>query len=416
MESAYCMPVLQIFDLWAKQVNECDVDAVGGSFGSDVIGEIGGVEYTLSYEDESKNTVLSLMMADAASTPTVHTLYKSDVPESVGYAGPNGDATCLTSSGGCVANTTLCVYAHGGDFNKDNDFGKEFPLVNEVIEFVAREACGANDGMLELIPGRGNERAKKHACACVVTGEGDTSVDFGGAFCMDGLNDDGTFKAPSSAPDADEALHVEISNAAELQNDVSDSPQTQSNTLVAASEKSPDHVANDSVSPTELPKGEANNPQEQNEPIAPASSPETLLNSGVTESAARSELPEQDYAQKQNESVSALASTSETSLDPVAAACCSFGAARARGGLHAENKRTNSRAGIHFRNIIGPNGDRAGCSFGSARSRGGLRAENKRICQRAGIYFRNIIELSGDRVGYSFGTARSRGGLHAETK
>ena len=55
---------------------------------------------------------------------------------------------------------------HRGDFNKDNDFGKEFPLVTEVIEFVAREACGANnDGM--VIPGDGDGKTK-HVCACLV--------------------------------------------------------------------------------------------------------------------------------------------------------------------------------------------------------------------------------------------------------
>ena len=64
--------------------------------------------------------------------------------------------------------------------------------MNKVIKLVAREVCDTNNGMLEPIPGHGNEGAKH---ACVMTGNSDTSVDFGLAFCMDVLNGDGTFKA-----------------------------------------------------------------------------------------------------------------------------------------------------------------------------------------------------------------------------
>eukprot|EP00579_Thalassiosira_antarctica_P016701 CAMPEP_0201946634 /NCGR_PEP_ID=MMETSP0903-20130614/54520_1 /ASSEMBLY_ACC=CAM_ASM_000552 /TAXON_ID=420261 /ORGANISM="Thalassiosira antarctica, Strain CCMP982" /LENGTH=883 /DNA_ID=CAMNT_0048489739 /DNA_START=113 /DNA_END=2764 /DNA_ORIENTATION=+ len=311
VRSDYCMSVLQIFDLWASQINMCDNDgdSDGGGFGSYVVGRSGGLEYSLSYHNESKSTVLSLT-PDINDPQTIDTLFNSNLPMSVSYNGPNSEVICLTtSSPSCIANSTLCVYnkkenSNGIDFGKE---GKEFSMFNEATAFIAQEACSANDGMLEVIPG-GEGRKPKHVCACVVSGQNESAGDFGGVFCFDALNADGTFKTLASSQTTD-APSMTVSNTTGLPNqEVAESPQIRNETVVSpasnAFEISSNPVANESVvEQNETTYTLASNDLDVSEVAAGESSTEQKNHEQIL-----SKPVVNEYVMKQNETTYTLAS------------------------------------------------------------------------------------------------------------
>jgi len=184
-----CISVLQMFDLWSREINMCEVKGGGhglesGDEDSYVVSQSGGLEYLLSYQGES--TMLSLT-PNINDPTTVELLFNSNLPVTVSHNGPDHSTVCLTAaSPDCISESTMCVH-----MTKEHDFGKQFAMTEEVATFLSREACG---GTPVVLPGKGGGKSK-HVCACHVSSTKDESArDFGGVFCFDALNEDGTYK------------------------------------------------------------------------------------------------------------------------------------------------------------------------------------------------------------------------------
>eukprot|EP00980_Cylindrotheca_fusiformis_P004383 scaffold925_cov129-Cylindrotheca_fusiformis.AAC.36 len=76
--------------------------------------------------------------------------------------------TCYEAGSNCNANTTLCIHSDGGHFNRPS-FESAFPMMDEVFNFFARNAC-------EQI-GDGSWSPREHSCICQAESNG-------GSFCL----------------------------------------------------------------------------------------------------------------------------------------------------------------------------------------------------------------------------------------
>ncbi|KAL3796934.1 hypothetical protein HJC23_000687 [Cyclotella cryptica] len=95
---------------------------------------------------------------------------KSDVRLEESFVDTQRGITCFTSSSrSCVANNTICLYEHSGHFNIPS-FGVAFPMVEQVMDFFARDACEINSGLWN------NQRKE---CVCR------RESGYGGTYCFD---------------------------------------------------------------------------------------------------------------------------------------------------------------------------------------------------------------------------------------
>ncbi|KAL7460892.1 hypothetical protein ACHAXS_003258 [Conticribra weissflogii] len=207
-----CVSVLDVFDTWARTVNRCDDTPLlalpegvtgNGAFGSGGMGESApndqdenDVVYLLSFFDDE--TIFSFRIQTTSNIEQdenpLEKLFSTKMPISVTYINREKKVTCITAtSSSCIANTTMCLYSNEGHFDEPN-FGTSFFMDTEVFDFFARDLCELNDGIWRTTP----EGAKKtKSCDCSVTG----SLRYGGVYCLDALNEDGTFvSAPKSTP------------------------------------------------------------------------------------------------------------------------------------------------------------------------------------------------------------------------
>jgi hypothetical protein len=202
-----CVSVLEVFDLFARAVNLCgydvpqSIDLIGGV----VVGGSKGATYSLSSHDDA--TVLELRVnsndpSSMASSQMTTTIATSKIPLDVSYQ--DSHVICQTaSSAHCVSNSTLCLYTDKGHFEYP-DFASAFSMGGEVMHYFANDACSLNNGVWEVFGNEGTN--KKRVCACVVD-----NVEFGGVFCLDELNEDGTIALKqSSAEGSTESVPTEV--------------------------------------------------------------------------------------------------------------------------------------------------------------------------------------------------------------
>lgn len=190
--SDWCVSILQFFDLWAKEVDQCSINGIDATdgFENQIVSNNDGIEYSLSYRDDA--TVFELT-PNATYPQTVDLLFESKLPMKLSYHDEGKGVTCLTvTSASCVSNSTLCLYTRQGDFRPD--FSKSFFMYDEVMNYIATDACEIDGGEMVSVPGNSSKRQ----CACEIT-PGDEE-EFGGTFCFDALKEDGTFKPKEIAP------------------------------------------------------------------------------------------------------------------------------------------------------------------------------------------------------------------------
>jgi poly(3-hydroxybutyrate) depolymerase len=182
-----CVSVLDSFDLWVKDVNLCDGEAqstntntrthlVGGKddhfYSLSVVNGSASIALETAINEEGEDFSKQLSSSDAALSVTQQT--ESHV--------------CLTTtSTTCIATSTLCLYKDMGHFN---GFVSTPYMSQHIMEFLARDACGINDGVWSFIPRKsgGTGGHNKRVCGCSTNG-------FDGVFCLDKLNDDGEQKS-----------------------------------------------------------------------------------------------------------------------------------------------------------------------------------------------------------------------------
>ncbi|KAK1740615.1 hypothetical protein QTG54_008710 [Skeletonema marinoi] len=186
--SDWCVSILQFFDLWATEVDQCSISDASGGFDNHIVSNNNGLEYSFSYRD---NTTVFELKPDTNNPEKVDKLFQSKLPMSTTYHDEEKGVTCLTvTSSSCVSNSTLCLYTKQGDFRPN--FAKSFFMYDEVMNYIATDACKMNDGQMV-------SASSKRACACEITSDKD-EVEYGGTFCFDALNEDGTFKPREIAP------------------------------------------------------------------------------------------------------------------------------------------------------------------------------------------------------------------------
>lgn len=181
--SDWCVSVLQFFDLWATEVDQCSVNDATGGFDIDIVSNNEGMEYSFSYRNDEHVTVFELT-PETNNPEKVDTLFESKLPLSTTYHNEEKGVACLTvTSPSCVSNSTLCLYTKQGDFRPN--FTESFFMYHEVMDYIATDACEINNG--EMVAA-----SHKRVCACEITKADE--VEYGGTFCFDALNEDGTFK------------------------------------------------------------------------------------------------------------------------------------------------------------------------------------------------------------------------------
>lgn len=187
--SDWCVSILQFFDLWAREVDQCSIDDSIGGFDNHIVSNNDGVEYRFQYLDNS--TVFELT-PDTNNPEKVDKLFATKLPMSTTYHDEEKGVTCLTVvSPSCVSNSTLCLYTKQGDFGPT--FATSFFMYDEVMNYIANDACEIDNGEMVSVP-----NSSKRVCACEITP--DDEVEYGGTFCFDALNEDGTFKPREIAP------------------------------------------------------------------------------------------------------------------------------------------------------------------------------------------------------------------------
>ena len=187
--SDWCVSILQFFDLWAKEVAQCSTNDATGGFDNHIVSNNDGMEYSFSYLDNS--TVFALT-PDTNNPEKVDKLFETKLPMKQTYNDEEKGVTCLTAtSPSCVANSTLCLYTKQGDFRPN--FANSFFMYDEVMNYIANDACEIDGGKMVSVP-----KSSKRVCACEITP--DEEVEYGGTFCFDALNEDGTFKPREIAP------------------------------------------------------------------------------------------------------------------------------------------------------------------------------------------------------------------------
>jgi len=181
-----CVSILEVFDQWVR-LNLCG-DASSdyefeGFFGTYILGGPIGTYYALSYQKDVRSILFTLF------SQRTTTLYESRIPITVSYEDRFGDkVTCFSAdSNECRGETTLCVYTSSGDFQ---DTKLDAGSVQNIFEFLSRSACNGAHGLWDTIPGV-NGAPDETLCACDVS----ANSRYGGTFCYDEMNHDGTFVA-----------------------------------------------------------------------------------------------------------------------------------------------------------------------------------------------------------------------------
>ncbi|KAL3781931.1 hypothetical protein HJC23_011436 [Cyclotella cryptica] len=147
--SKSCVSVLDSFDLWARKVNLCTNDGVERVSDYRSTLQVGGNDGTFySVAEENGNTSLSFVSvrSDVARASSL-TLSTSQIPVSVTY--DDDGMVCLTAvSSSCVSNSTLCLYKEMDHFE---GLASTPLLGDQVMEFLARDACATNEGTLKTL-------------------------------------------------------------------------------------------------------------------------------------------------------------------------------------------------------------------------------------------------------------------------
>jgi hypothetical protein len=189
--SDWCVSILQFFDLWAREVNQCSINDANDGFDNYIDIVNNGLEYTFSHREN--NTVFELTPDTVDNPQKKDTLFETELPMKTTYHDKEKGVTCLTvASPSCVSNSTLCLYTEQGDFRPT--FAKSFFMYDEVMHYIGTDACRVEGGELVSVP----DQPSKKQCACAITPDGEE--EYGGTFCFDALNDDGTFKPKEFAP------------------------------------------------------------------------------------------------------------------------------------------------------------------------------------------------------------------------
>jgi len=95
------------------------------------------------------------------------------------YTSERAKVTCYQAGDNCWTNTTYCIHDHRGHFNRPS-LGEAFPMMNDVSDFFARDAC-------ETVGG-GSWSSKDGLCSCKSVNETYT-------FCLD-QDWEGRYQAP----------------------------------------------------------------------------------------------------------------------------------------------------------------------------------------------------------------------------
>lgn len=177
-----CDSVLESFDTWSRTINLCQsmtkrrdskTDTLNGISESGdrkplLVGGSDGTFYSL--EQENGITSISYVsLADGKEKEPFTELSFSEVPMSVTYQ--HNDVVCLTTvSASCVTNSTLCLYKEAGHFE---EVLSSPDMVDEVMKFLARDACSSNGGSLGA-----TALPDINLCKC-------KSGTFNGVFCLD---------------------------------------------------------------------------------------------------------------------------------------------------------------------------------------------------------------------------------------
>ena len=180
-----CVSILEVFDQWAGSINSCGTASADyefeGFFGTYILGGPTGTSYALSYQKDVRSILFTLF-----STRTT-TLYESRMPINVSYEDNYGDkVTCFSAhSNECRGETTLCVYTSSGDFQETK---LKRASVQNIFDFLSGSACNGAHGLWDTIPGA-NGAPDETLCACDIS----ASSRYGGTFCYDEMNNDGTY-------------------------------------------------------------------------------------------------------------------------------------------------------------------------------------------------------------------------------
>lgn len=180
-----CVSILEIFDQWADRINSCGNASADyefeGFFGTYILGGPIGTSYALSYQKDVRSILFTLFSMRTT------TLYESKMPITVSYEDRYDDkVTCFSAhSNECRGETTLCVYTSSGDFQDTN---LKRGSVQNIFDFLSGSACNGAHGLWDTIPGE-NGAPDETLCACDIS----ANSRYGGTFCYDEMNHDGTF-------------------------------------------------------------------------------------------------------------------------------------------------------------------------------------------------------------------------------
>ena len=173
-----CVSFLQSFDLWAKGVNLCaggtNDEALETTDPATVlVGGEGEFLYSLLQKDgKTSMELIAALNEDGENKSTM--LWSSELRMTI--TRQRKEYVCMeTISSSCVSTSVLCVYKSMGHFN---GFISTPFMSNHVMEFLARDACGINDGLWAEL-----KNQNKNVCGCVANG-------FEGVFCLDKMTDD----------------------------------------------------------------------------------------------------------------------------------------------------------------------------------------------------------------------------------
>mmetsp|Transcript_8579 Transcript_8579/g.20977 ORF Transcript_8579/g.20977 Transcript_8579/m.20977 type:complete len:503 (+) Transcript_8579:95-1603(+) len=160
IEAETCVPVMEVARRWATEVNKCELaeeeEAVAAA---DDPGD--------SDDEGDKDVEKEAVEGEEAKEEEKDDDSAKFITSS--YTNPDAEIECLTAIGkGCISETTICMHANVGHFNKPN-FLEAFPFGREVMGFFARDACELNGGVWNAT---GSECA---SCP----------EKFGGTFCLD---------------------------------------------------------------------------------------------------------------------------------------------------------------------------------------------------------------------------------------
>ncbi|KAL3774794.1 hypothetical protein HJC23_001422 [Cyclotella cryptica] len=189
--SNICVSVLESFDLWAREVNLCTADKYENEPNETAVGTllVGGQDeffYSTFYDNGGISLALNTALDEQGEASST-TLATSEV--SVSAQTQNGYVCITTSSPACLAASALCLYKDMGHLN---GFASTPYMSNHVMEFLARNACGINEGSWNVLP-RKIGKPNKRVCGCSTNG-------FSGVFCLDELDDDSVVKMAVSTP------------------------------------------------------------------------------------------------------------------------------------------------------------------------------------------------------------------------